>query len=95
MFGDPGQETVSQRGTPGAIAGRPKWSADEDSEIVRLRRAGAKWSEISKSLPGRSAISCRLHYRNYLEKPSKLDENEKVKFATLYQKYVERHYTEP
>ena len=45
-----------------------KWSPAEDAEIIRLRGSGMKWEDISKKLCGRSAISCRLHYQNYLER---------------------------
>jgi hypothetical protein len=44
-----------------------KWSAEEDALIIDLRGGGMKWEDISKRFPGRSAISCRLHYQNYLE----------------------------
>lgn len=40
-----------------------------------------KWEDISKHLPGRSAISCRLHYQNYLERRSEWDEDRKNKLA--------------
>lgn len=49
-----------------------------------------KWDEISKQLPGRSAISCRLHYQNYLERRSEWDEDRKNKLARLYERYVQR-----
>lgn len=42
-----------------------KWSPEEDALIIDLRGRGMKWEDISKQLPGRSAISCRLHYQNY------------------------------
>lgn len=47
-----------------------------------------KWEDISKQLPGRSAISCRLHYQNYLERRSEWDEDRKNKLARLYERYV-------
>jgi hypothetical protein len=47
-----------------------QWSAKEDALIVDLRGGGMKWENISKRLSGRSAISCRLHYQNYLERRS-------------------------
>lgn len=67
-----------------------KWSAEEDSLIIELRGSGMKWEDISKRLPGRSAISCRLHYQNYLERRSEWDEERKNKLARLYERYVER-----
>jgi hypothetical protein len=72
-----------------------KWSPDEDSKIIQLRQDGMKWEDISKHLPGRSAISCRLHYQNYLERRSEWDEDRKNKLARLYERYVEKRRTEP
>ena len=65
-----------------------KWSPEEDEKIIRLRGDAMKWEDISKQLPGRSAISCRLHYQNYLEKRSEWDEDRKNKLARLYERYV-------
>lgn len=70
-----------------------KWSPEEDALIIELRGSGMKWEDISKRLPGRSAISCRLHYQNYLERRSEWDEDKKNKLARLYERYdVERHH---
>lgn len=63
-----------------------KWSAEEDARIIQLRGDGMKWEDISKHLPGRSAISCRLHYQNYLERRSEWDEDRKNKLARLYER---------
>lgn len=63
-----------------------KWSAEEDAKIIQLRGDGMKWEDISKHLPGRSAISCRLHYQNYLERRSEWDEDRKNKLARLYER---------
>ena len=63
-----------------------KWSAEEDALIIDLRGSGMKWEDISKRLPGRSAISCRLHYQNYLERRSEWDEDRKNKLARLYER---------
>lgn len=52
-----------------------------------------KWEDISKHLPGRSAISCRLHYQNYLERRSEWDEDRKNKLARLYERYAEKRRT--
>jgi hypothetical protein len=65
-----------------------KWSPEEDAMIIDLRQRGMKWEDISKRLPGRSAISCRLHYQNYLERRSEWDEERKNKLARLYERYV-------
>jgi hypothetical protein len=64
-----------------------KWSAEEDALIIELRGSGMKWDDISKRMPGRSPISCRLHYQNYLEKRSEWDEERKNKLARLYERY--------
>ncbi|KAI9815728.1 MAG: hypothetical protein M1827_002124 [Pycnora praestabilis] len=63
-----------------------KWSAEEDALIIDLRGSGMKWEDISKRLPGRSALSCRLHYQNYLERRSEWDEERKNKLARLYER---------
>ncbi|KAH6848362.1 hypothetical protein B0I37DRAFT_162463 [Chaetomium sp. MPI-CAGE-AT-0009] len=64
-----------------------KWSSQEDSLIIELRGSGMKWDDISKRLPGRSSISCRLHYQNYLERRSEWDEERKNKLARLYERF--------
>ncbi|KAL3263377.1 hypothetical protein ABHI18_001846 [Aspergillus niger] len=64
-----------------------KWSPEEDALIIELRGSGMKWEDISKRLPGRSAISCRLHYQNYLERRSEWDEDKKNKLARLYERF--------
>ena len=64
-----------------------KWTADEDAAIIELRGNGMKWEDISKHLPGRSAISCRLRFQNYLERRSEWDEEKKNKLARLYERY--------
>ncbi|EDN03760.1 predicted protein [Histoplasma mississippiense (nom. inval.)] len=58
---------------------RPKWSPEEDVLIIELRQRGMAWGDISKELPGRSALSCRLHYQNYLERRSEWSEDRKTK----------------
>lgn len=63
-----------------------KWSPYEDSKIISLRAEGMKWEDISRHLPGRSAISCRLHYQNYLERRSEWDEDRKDRLARLYER---------
>ena len=61
-----------------------KWGPDEDALIISLRGSGMKWEDISKRLPGRSVIACRLHYQNYLERRTPWDEEKKDKLARLY-----------
>jgi len=43
-----------------------RWAAEEDILLIDLRNSGLNWEDISKRLPGRSARSCRLHYKEYL-----------------------------
>lgn len=63
-----------------------KWSGDEDATIIELRGNGMKWEDISKNLLGRSAISCRLRFQNYLERRSEWDEEKKNKLSRLYER---------
>jgi hypothetical protein len=65
-----------------------KWSLKEDAAIIELRGNGMKWEDISKHLPGRSAISCRLRFQNYLERRSEWDDEKKNKLARLYERCV-------
>ncbi|KAK4102612.1 hypothetical protein N658DRAFT_423546, partial [Parathielavia hyrcaniae] len=81
-----------KRGMPPHTAESPakrqsKWSAEEDAKIIDLRGSGMKWDDISKHLPGRSSISCRLHYQNYLERRAEWDEERKNKLARLYERF--------
>lgn len=82
---------ATKRGQPAHPSESPakkqsKWSGDEDALIIELRGSGMKWEDISKRLPGRSAISCRLHYQNYLERRGEWDEEKKNKLARLYER---------
>jgi hypothetical protein len=70
-----------------------KWSPEEDAKIIQLRGENMKWEDISKHLPGRSPISCRLHYQNYLERRSEWDEDRKNKLARLYERYAAQRCT--
>lgn len=65
-----------------------KWTPEEDNLTIELRGQGMKWDDIAKKLPGRSSISCRLRYQNYLEKRAIWDEEKKNKLARLYARYV-------
>lgn len=82
---------ATKRGQPAHPSESPakkqsKWSGEEEALIIELRGSGMKWEEISKRRPGRSAISCRLHYQNYLERRSEWDEERKNKLARLYER---------
>ncbi|KAK2054267.1 hypothetical protein LY76DRAFT_665214, partial [Colletotrichum caudatum] len=88
----PGLAAGGKRAMPPHVAESPakkqsKWSPEEDALIIELRGSGMKWEDISKRLPGRSAISCRLHYQNYLERRSEWDEERKNKLARLYERF--------
>lgn len=65
-----------------------KWSAVENELIIRLRGDGMKGDDVSRHLPGKSAISCRLHYQKFLERRPGWDEEKKNKLARLYERYV-------
>jgi len=65
-----------------------KWTPEEDNRIIQLRGRGTKWDDIANHLPGRSSISCRLRYQNYLEKRAIWDEEKKNKLARGYERYV-------
>ncbi|EFW15720.1 hypothetical protein D8B26_002211 [Coccidioides posadasii str. Silveira] len=67
---------------------RSKWSPEEDESIIRLRGSRTKWEDVSKGLPGRSAMSCRLHYQNHLER-SEWDDAKQDRLACLYERYKE------
>ncbi|CAP70528.1 uncharacterized protein PODANS_3_5940, partial [Podospora anserina S mat+] len=69
-----------------------KWSTEEDNKIINLRGQGNKWDDISKLLPGRSSVSCRLHYQNYLEQ-LKRDEERKNEFARKYERLKSEMWT--
>jgi len=81
-----GSNTASRAIQPANSLTKVKWSPDEDARIIVLRGSGMKWEDISKRLPGRSAISCRLHYQNYLQRRSEWDEERKNKLAGLYER---------
>lgn len=63
-----------------------KWTPEEDSLIIELRGQGMKWVDISERVPGRSDISCRLRYQNYLERRAEWDDEKKDKLARLYER---------
>ncbi|KAL9110875.1 MAG: hypothetical protein Q9227_004675 [Pyrenula ochraceoflavens] len=83
----PASATATSGTSPPPAKKQSKWSPDEDALIIRLRGDGMKWEDISKHLPGRSAISCRLHYQNYLERRSEWDEERRNKLARLYERF--------
>ena len=90
------QRTSSKRPPPGSSnesvspgkKSNSKWSSSENALIISLRLSGMKWEDISRRFPGRSAMSCRLHYQNYLERKCDFDDEMKDKMARLYDRYV-------
>ncbi|RYO93802.1 hypothetical protein DL764_007921 [Monosporascus ibericus] len=85
--GGHGKRSMPPHASESPAKKQSKWSAEEDALIIELRGGGMKWEDISKRLPGRSAISCRLHYQNYLERRSEWDEERKNKLARLYERF--------
>lgn len=79
------QQFSSALGTV-AVPTSKKWSRREDDLIIELRGSGMKWGDIAKRLPGRTVISCRLHYQNYLERRCPWDEERMNKLARLYER---------
>jgi hypothetical protein len=65
-----------------------QWTLDEDKFVIMLRDKGTIWKDIAKQLPGRSDISCRLHYQNYLVKWVDWNEAEMNKLATYCARHV-------
>ncbi|MCJ1288103.1 hypothetical protein MMC26_007458 [Xylographa opegraphella] len=70
-----------------------KWTPEEDDLIIKLRAPGTKWEEISQKLPGRSSISCRLHYQNYLERRCVWTDEKKNRMARLYDRLKPEMWT--
>ncbi|KAF2836959.1 hypothetical protein M501DRAFT_922786, partial [Patellaria atrata CBS 101060] len=64
-----------------------KWTKEEDEINTELRGNGMKWDDIAKRLPGRSAMSCRLRFQNYIERKADWDEEKKNKLARLYNRF--------
>ncbi|KAI0378265.1 hypothetical protein F5Y04DRAFT_152178 [Hypomontagnella monticulosa] len=83
----PGKRSMPPHASESPAKKQSKWSSEEDALIIDLRGSGMKWDDISQRLPGRSAISCRLHYQNYLERRSAWDEERKNKLARLYERF--------
>ena len=61
-----------------------KWTFDEDELVIQLRGKNMKWDDVSKRLPGRTAIACRLHFQNYVERKTEWNEEMKDRLARLY-----------
>jgi hypothetical protein len=61
----------------------------DPSEVPAKKQSQWTPEDISKQLPGRSAINCRLRCQNYLEERIEWDEDRKNKLAYLYGRLVE------
>ena len=81
-----GSTATGRRPSPSPAKKQSKWSAEEDALITELRGGGMKWEEISRHLPGRSPISCRLHFQNYIERRGDWDQEEVTRLARLYER---------
>ncbi|KAI9647553.1 hypothetical protein NHQ30_003938 [Ciborinia camelliae] len=93
ISGAGGKRSMGAHSSESPAKKQSKWSAEEDALIIDLRGSGMKWEDISKRLPGRSAISCRLHYQNYLERRSEWDEERKNKLARLYERFKQEMWS--
>ena len=71
-------------GSINVLTERSKWSTED--LVVKLRESGMKWENISKRIPGRSAIGCRLYYHQNLARRSQWDEDRKNELARLYER---------
>ncbi len=63
---------------------KSKWGACENTVVIQLRGSALKWDDISERLPGRSTVSCRLHYQNSLERRQEWEEATKTRLAVFY-----------
>ncbi|KAK3169302.1 hypothetical protein OEA41_008685 [Lepraria neglecta] len=70
-------------------AKRPRWSEAEDKKVVRLRRSGKEWNDVSLEMPGRSAMSCAMRYKNHLKHDLKFQPyvEKQIRLARLYARY--------
>jgi hypothetical protein len=68
---------------------KTRWTLEEDSILIERRSRGVKWDGIAKCLPGRSSLSCRLRYHNYIDRAI-WDEEKKNKLARVYARYVQK-----
>ena len=62
------------------------WSREEDDTLIDLRGQDMSWKDISRQLTGRSDVSCRLHYQNYLERSGNWSDDKRNEFAETYER---------
>ncbi|KAJ5704354.1 hypothetical protein N7536_000043 [Penicillium majusculum] len=60
------------------------WTAEEDKKLMCLRNKGLTWTAISKELPGRTHLACRLRMQNYLSRPYEWTGNKQTWVAESY-----------
>ena len=65
-----------------------KWTLQEEKRMSELRAKGWGWTSISRELPRRSPIACRLHFQKALRAKVLCNEEAKTKFARLYDRYT-------
>lgn len=64
------------------------WSDEEDKKLVDLRRKGLAWTAISRELPGRTYLACRLRFGNHLSPLDKWPGNCQSHVAGYYNRYL-------
>lgn len=64
------------------------WTAEEDKKLMCLRNKGLTWTAISKELPGRTHLACRLRMQNYLSRPYEWTGNKQTWVAESYDRYL-------
>jgi len=87
----PPQQIVTSAPVRGWVTVRKqcRWTPEEDSLLFELREQGTKWEDIARQIPGRTLVSCRLRYQNYLVKQGGgWDEDKKDHLARVYTRYV-------
>ncbi|RAL61543.1 hypothetical protein DID88_009582 [Monilinia fructigena] len=93
ISGNGGKRSMGAHPSESPAKKQSKWSPEEDALIIDLRGSGMKWEDISKRLPGRSAISCPYYRITYLERRSEWDEERKNKLARLYERFKQEMWS--
>ncbi|KAL9089741.1 MAG: hypothetical protein Q9159_002388 [Coniocarpon cinnabarinum] len=64
------------------------WTDEEEDQLFNLQARGMTWDQIADNIRGRSAASCRARYHNTPNFRVAWDEDQKNKFAMLYNRSV-------
>ncbi|KAL9059597.1 MAG: hypothetical protein Q9162_001102 [Coniocarpon cinnabarinum] len=64
------------------------WTDEEEDQLFNLQTRGMTWDQIADNIRGRSAASCRARYHNTPNFRVAWDEDQKNKFAMLYNRSV-------